>query len=74
VELFVEYYLRGFRKYLIYVQNILQTDESAVIRVIFGLNTILYSTIQEVLVCALAIILLIFLCKVKIFPLLEELS
>jgi len=39
VVLFVEYYLRGFRKYLVCVQNILQTDESTIICMIFGLNT-----------------------------------
>jgi len=38
VELFVEHYLRCFRKYLICVQIILQTDKSAIIRMIFGLN------------------------------------
>jgi hypothetical protein len=37
VELFVEYYLRDFRKYLICVQNILQTNESTIC-MIFGLN------------------------------------
>ena len=48
VELFVEYYLRGFRKYLICVQNILQTDESTIICMIFELNknAIQYSKIQ----------------------------
>jgi len=47
---FVEYYLRGFRKYLVCVQNILQTDESTIICMIFGLNknTIQYNTIYDV--------------------------
>jgi len=46
VELFVEYYLRDFRKYLICAQNILQTDESTIKCMIFGLNknTIQYNT------------------------------
>jgi len=36
VDLFVEYYLRCFRMYLICVQNVLQTDESTIICMIFG--------------------------------------
>jgi hypothetical protein len=35
IYLFV-YCLRGFRKYLLCVQNILQTDESTIICMIFG--------------------------------------
>jgi len=43
------YYLRGFRKSLICVQNKLQTDESTIICMIFGLNknTIQYNTIHQ---------------------------
>ena len=39
--------LKGFRKYLMCVQNILQTDESTIISMIFGLNKnkIQYNTI-----------------------------
>jgi len=46
VELFVEYYLRRFRKYHICVRSMLQTDESTAICMIFGLdkNTIQYNT------------------------------
>ena len=38
VDLFVVYYSRGFIKYHICVQNILQTDESTIIYMVFGLN------------------------------------
>jgi len=49
VELFVEYYFRGFIKYLICLQNILHTDKSAIICMIFGLNknTIQYHMITS---------------------------
>jgi len=38
--------LKGFRKYLMCVQNILQTDESTITCMIFGLNKIQYNTVQ----------------------------
>jgi hypothetical protein len=51
VELFIEYYLRGFIKYLICVQNILETDESTNICTIFGLNTNTKTNVTDIEHC-----------------------